>query len=177
MVNIIVAMDKNRLIGNRDKIPWHLTRDLQFFKKMTIGQVVIMGNKSFEYMMAYYQKSGRPIPQRVHIVMSRDKEYKVEQKDCYVANSLDEALKICSRYKQKEVYVAGGSEIFKLFLPITDRMYITEVEGDFIGDKYFPEFDLETWKLESEEKWEKDEKNKFDAKLLIYKKNDARSRN
>lgn len=137
MISLIVAHDKNRVIGYENKMPWHLPGELKYFKDTTMGKPMIMGRKTFESI-------GRPLPGRRNIIVTRNNEYSVEGIE--VANSIDEALELAGDVE--EVMVIGGEEIFKLVLPVADRLYITHIEHEFEGDTFFPIYGDE-WKLVS----------------------------
>lgn len=139
MISLIVAHDKNRVIGHENQMPWHLPEELKYFKKMTMGKPIIMGRKTFESI-------GRPLPGRRNIVITRNPEYKVEGVE--VVDSLEKALKLTK--DAEEVMIIGGEQIFKLALPFTDRLYITYINHEFKGDTFFPEYDLNEWKLVSQ---------------------------
>lgn len=138
MISLIVAHDKNRVIGFENKMPWHLPGELQYFKDQTMGKPMIMGRKTFESI-------GRPLPGRRNIVVTRNVDY--QREGIEVATSLEEALKLAGN--EKEVMIIGGEQIFKIALPIADRLYITQIENDFSGDTFFPNYGNE-WKLISE---------------------------
>ncbi len=137
MISLIVAHDKNRVIGYENKMPWHLPGELKYFKDTTMGKPMIMGRKTFESI-------GRPLPGRRNIIVTRNNEYSVEGIE--IANSIDEALELAGDVE--EVMVIGGEEIFKLVLPVADRLYITHIEHEFEGDTFFPIYGDE-WKLVS----------------------------
>lgn len=128
-VSIIVAMGTNRVIGNENKLLWSLPADMAWFKKHTLGKTVIMGRKTFESI-------GKPLKGRNNIILTKDKDYKVE--GATVVNSIEAVFNIINSIYE-EVMVIGGAEIYKLFLPHTDRIYLTTVESSFAGDTYFPE--------------------------------------
>lgn len=128
-VSIIVAMSTNRAIGNDNKLLWNLPADMEWFKKHTLGKTVIMGRKTFESI-------GRPLPNRNNIVLTRDKNFKAE--GVVVVHDLESVMRIINSIYD-EVMVIGGAEIYKMFLPLTNRIYLTTVEGTFAGDTYFPE--------------------------------------
>jgi len=158
MISLIVAHDKNRVIGYNNQMPWHLPGDLQYFKETTMGKPLIMGRKTFESI-------GRPLPGRRNIVITRNKEYHHEGIE--VASSLEEALKLAGN--EKEIMVIGGEQIFKLALPIADRLYITQIYHEFKGDTYFPEYGDE-WKIVSaSEKYET--KEGYTYQYLVYERN------
>ncbi|WP_453995627.1 dihydrofolate reductase [Bacillus nitroreducens] len=160
MISLLVAMDKNRLIGKDNDLPWRLPADLAYFKRVTMGHPIIMGRKT-------YDSIGRPLPGRENIIVTRDTSYKME--GCKVIHSIDEILKLNEEHDQ-ELFVIGGAEIFKEILPYSDRLYITEIDEEFEGDTYFPAFDKSEWKVISEEKGVKDEKNPYDYTFMVYEK-------
>lgn len=134
IISIVAAIGHNRVIGIDNKLPWNLPADIQRFRQLTMGKPVIMGRKTFESI-------GKPLLQRVNIVLTRDPSYQLS--GCIVVHSIAETLQAMQEYP--EVMVIGGEEIFRQFLPFTARMYLTLIHGDFIGDTYFPEFDLDEW--------------------------------
>jgi dihydrofolate reductase len=160
MISYIVAMDKNRTIGKDNQLPWHLPADLQFFKRVTMGHPIIMGRKTYESI-------GKPLPGRENIVVTRNQEYKLE--GCTVIHSVEALIKFAEE-KKEEVFVIGGAELFKATFSNTDRLYITMIEHEFEGDTFFPEFKESDWKLVSQEKGPKDEKNPYDYSFNIYER-------
>ena len=144
MISLIVAKSKNNIIGGGGKIPWYIPEDLQRFKKLTTNNIVIMGRKTFESL----PKESKPLPNRLNIIISRNKNYKVD--NCLVVNSLSQALRKAG--SDKKVFVIGGGEIYKEALKYADNIYVTEVDGEFKGDTYFPTLNR-TWKeVKREEK-------------------------
>lgn len=139
MISLIVAHDKNRVIGYKNKMPWHLPEELKYFKKMTMGKPIIMGRKTFESI-------GRPLPGRRNIVITRNPDYKEEGIE--VVSSLDDGLELVK--DAEEVMIIGGEQIFKLAFPLVDRLYITFINYEFDGDTFFPYYDLTNWNLVSE---------------------------
>ncbi|BDH61558.1 dihydrofolate reductase [Lysinibacillus sp. PLM2] len=137
MISLIVAHDKNRVIGYENKMPWHLPGELKYFKDTTMGKPMIMGRKTFESI-------GRPLPGRRNIIVTRNNEYSAEGIE--IANSIDEAIALAGDVE--EIMVIGGEEIFKLVLPIADRLYITHIDHEFEGDTFFPIYG-DDWKLVS----------------------------
>ena len=134
MISLIVAHDKNRVIGYENKMPWHLPGDLQYFKEMTMGKPIIMGRKTFESI-------GRPLPGRRNIVITRNKQYHSDGIE--IVSSLDEALMLTKN--DEEVMIIGGEQIFRLALPLANRLYITQINAEFNGDTFFPSY--EGWQL------------------------------
>ncbi len=133
-------MSRNMVIGKNNKLPWKLSADLKRFRKITSGKPVIMGRKTFESI-------GRPLPNRINIIITRDSNYKAE--GCVIANSAADALKAAKNHD--EIMIIGGEQIFKEFLPIANRMYLTLIDEDFEGDAHFPEYDKNKWKEVSRE--------------------------
>lgn len=135
VISIIAAMGKNRIIGKNNSLPWKLTEDMKRFKELTAGKPVIMGRKTFESI-------GRHLPNRLNIVVTHDRNYKAE--GCIVANSAEEALKAAEG--NEEIMVIGGAQIYKEFLPIANKMYLTLINENFEGDAYFPDYNKNEWK-------------------------------
>ena len=160
MISFIVAMDKNRVIGKDNQLPWHLPEDLKFFKRVTMGHPIAMGRKTHESI-------GRVLPGRENIVITRQPDYRSE--DCTVFYSIEDFVNY-SHEQSEEIFVIGGAEIFKETFPHADRLYITLIHNKFSGDTCFPEFDLSEWKLISNEKGLKDEKNLYDYEFRLYEK-------
>ncbi|GIW62908.1 MAG: dihydrofolate reductase [Patescibacteria group bacterium] len=143
IISIIAAVaEKNYVIGANNKLIWHIPADLKRFKSLTYGHHIIMGRKTYESL-------GKPLPGRTNIVLTRDKHYSVE--GGLVFNSLESALDYCRDENESEVFIIGGAEIYKQSLNLADRLYITWVKGDYKGDSYFPNFDLNNWSLVSNE--------------------------
>lgn len=129
----IVAMAKNRVIGGDNQLLWHLSEDLKRFKQLTTGQQIIMGRLTYESLPI------RPLPNRKHIILSRDTEFKVPE--CQVVGSVSEALKSLDANLQP--FVIGGAEIYELFLPYCTQILLTEIHKKYEGDAYFPRFEDE----------------------------------
>jgi dihydrofolate reductase len=159
-LSIIVAMDRNRVIGKNDTLPWHISEDLKYFKRVTMGKPIVMGRKTHESI-------GRPLPGRENIILTRDKSYQAE--GCTVLNSIEEILEHCKNVE--EVMVTGGSEVYKQTFGKVSRLYLTEVHAEVDGDTFFPEFNRDEWEEISREDFHKDEKNEFDYSFLILEKN------
>ncbi|HBE78159.1 MAG TPA: dihydrofolate reductase [Firmicutes bacterium] len=156
MIALILAMDRNQVIGKAGRIPWRLPTDLAYFKQLTLGHPVIMGRKTYESI-------GKPLPGRQNIIMSTNTDYQV--KGCKVLHSITEVRRFCDA---KDVFVIGGSQIYREFLPIADRLYITLLDEVFTGDSYFPQLDQKQWQLISKSQGQRNEKNPYDYSFLIY---------
>ncbi len=133
IVAIVVAMASNRVIGRAGKLPWHIPEDLRRFKAITMGKPMIMGRRTFESLPGL-------LPGRRHIVLTRDPEWRAEGAE--VAHDIGGALALAG---EPEVMVIGGAEIFRMFLPIADRIELTEVHADVEGDTFMPPFDKGKW--------------------------------
>ncbi|MFP5115009.1 dihydrofolate reductase [Bacillaceae bacterium C204] len=160
MISFIVAMDKNRVIGKDNQLPWRLPEDLKFFKRVTMGHPIAMGRKTHESI-------GRVLPGRENIVITRQADYQSE--DCTVFSSVEEFVRF-SQKQNDEIFVIGGAEIFKETFTNADRLYITLIHDEFAGDTFFPDFDPSDWELVSNEKGIKDDKNPYDYEFRIYDK-------
>jgi dihydrofolate reductase len=126
MIKIIVAMSKNRVIGDSNTLIWHLPEDLKRFKQLTTGNTIVMGRKTYESI-------GKPLPNRRSIIITRDTDYSVE--GCEVVNSLEEALLLSN----SDCFIIGGGEIYRQSIDITDKIYLTLINKEFEGDTSFPE--------------------------------------
>lgn len=149
-ISIIVAMDLNRVIGANNDLPWRLPEDLRHVKKITTGHPIIMGRKNYESI-------GRPLPGRRNIVLTRDKDFKAN--GCEVVHSVSDIYDICKG--EEEIFIFGGEQIYKLFLPVTEKIYLTRIHSEFEGDTFFPEIDLNEWKETSVKQGITDEKNPY----------------
>lgn len=137
-LSILVAMARNRVIGRNNKLPWHLPADLKHFKFLTMGQTIVMGRKTYESI-------GKPLPGRSNIIITRQAGYAVP--GAIVVTSIDDALLLCEETSSinGENFIIGGETLYRQTLKICQRMYITEIQRDFEGDVFFPEFDPDEW--------------------------------
>ena len=170
MISIIVVTDKNGVIGREDRIPWKLTSDLVNLKRLTKGHTVILGRKTYESMDWYYNRSGREMPGKMYIVVSRNEGYKPARQNTTVAHSIEEAIAKAGSYGDENVYVIGGAAIFEAMLPYTDRIYLTVVQTEAEGDVHFPKIDDKQWRELSIENHTKDEKNEYDFDMLVLER-------
>lgn len=138
-ISIIAAMDESRGIGKDNKIPWHIKEDLVHLKNLTLDHAVILGRTSYDSMVGYYSKSGREMPGKIYIVLTRDNSYRPEGK-AVVASSIEKAIEIAKEQDSEESFVIGGAKIFEQFLPLADRLYLTIVEGKYDADTFFPDY-------------------------------------
>ena len=160
---IVVAVSDNLVIGNNNDLIWHLPRDLQFFKKTTIGGTLLMGRKTFEAL-------GKPLPKRKHLVISRN--FTFEHPDVLVFQNVESALTYCKSINLDEVFVTGGGEIYKQFLVnnMAQRAIITKIHGSFTGDTSFLGFNENEWKLVSKVDYDIDDKNNYAMSFCFYSK-------
>lgn len=140
MISLIVAHDPHRVIGTNNELPWHIPEDLKYFKEETMGKAMVMGRKTYESI-------GRPLPGRLSIVITRDETYMAAE-GVVIVHNVGDAIEKAREYAD-EVMVIGGAEIFKMTLPIADRLYITEIHEAFDGDTFFPAYG-ENWRLKKE---------------------------
>ena len=134
-VSVIAAVADNNAIGLDNGLPWHLPEDLKHFRSLTMGHHIIMGRKTYESL-------GRLLPGRTTVIVTRQTDYCIE--GALVAGSLQEAVSLCGN--DDEVFVIGGAELYKLALPTADKLYLTEVSGEFAADTFFPEYDKAAWR-------------------------------
>ena len=135
MLSLIVAMDDHGLIGRAGGLPWHIPEEMRQFKRITTGHACIMGRKTWESLK-------RPLPGRLNVIVTRQPGYSAA--GGVVAASLDAAVALCQAQRAQwgeEVFVIGGAELYRLALPVADRLYLTRVHSQFEGDVYFPDFD------------------------------------
>lgn len=142
MIALIVAYTKNRVIGNKGCIPWKIKGEQKRFRELTIGNVVVMGRRS-------YEEIGRPLPNRTTIVISNTRNFDCE--NCMTAKSLAEALELAG---DRKVYISGGARLYEEALPLVEKMYITEIDAEIEGDTYFPMLDEALYEKEIDERVE-----------------------
>ncbi|WP_240374487.1 dihydrofolate reductase [Bacillus piscicola] len=149
MIAFVVAMDKNRVIGNNNDIPWHLPADLRHFKEVTTGHPIVMGRKTYESI-------GRPLPGRRNIIMTGNRDYQAP--GCDIVSTVEEVLDIS---KTQETHVIGGETLFEQFFPHAEKLYLTIIHDAFTGDTFFPKFDEEEWNVVDRKEGPTDDKNKY----------------
>jgi dihydrofolate reductase len=159
IVSLVAAMSETRVIGKNGQLPWHLPKDLQHFKKLTVDRTVIMGRKTFDEIK-------RPLDNRRNVVITRNPGF--HPHGVTVVPSLDEALALGAT--EAEVFVLGGGEIFRLALPRADRLYLTIIHARIEGDTWFPAFDSAAWVLEEEERHEADDKHAYAFSFRRYQR-------
>lgn len=164
MLSIIVAVDKNNIIGKDNQLIWHLPEDLKRFKRLTSGHTIIMGRKTFESL-------GRVLPNRKHVILYNDMEMKIENENVEIL----EDISMLENYikSEEEHFLIGGATIYKLLMPYASKLYLTRIYEEFEGDVYFPEIKEEEWQEVEREKGIKNEENPFEYEYITFtKKND-----
>nr|AIA17449.1 Dihydrofolate reductase [uncultured bacterium] len=171
MIAIVVAMDKNRAIGAENKIPWRIKSDLIRLSRLTRGNVVILGRKSFDSMVWYYDKSGKRMPGAQYIVVTRNSAYKPARDNAQVAHSVQGAIALAQSLGST-ICVIGGGSIFDATLPYADVIYLTEVQTSIKDevDAYFPELDPTEWREVSREHHRKNEQDQYDTEEIVLER-------
>lgn len=150
-------MSKNRVIGNNNSLIWSLPNDLKRFRKLTTGNTVVMGRKTYESI-------GKTLPNRRNIIITRNENLSIDD-DCEIVNSLEEALLLCNN----NCFIIGGGEIYKQSMSLADKLYITYVDGDLEGDTKFPELGS-NWVEVVKEDFNIDEKHQYNYSFVEYER-------
>lgn len=163
-IALIVAMDLERGIGKNNDLMWHLPKDMKFFKEITIGNIVVMGRKNWDSIPMKY----RPLVDRENVVLTRNKHFKSE--GCVILHDLVEVWEKYQDEEEKTVFIIGGGEIYRQALEsdLVQEMYITHVNKMYGADTFFPEFELNKWKVEVLEHHEQDEKHEVAFQMNKY---------
>lgn len=164
IVSAIAALAKNRVIGKNNDLPWRLPDDMKFFMQTTQGHHVIMGRKNYDSLLPRF----KPLPNRTNIVITRQKD--LEAPGCIVLHAVEPALEIARKNGEQECFIIGGAEIYKLAMPHTTRLYLTEIDAVVDGDTYFPEIDQSQWKEVSRTHHPADERHAYAFDIAIYDK-------
>ncbi len=167
MISMISAVAENKVIGNKNALPWHLPADFKYFKEATLGKTIVMGLNTFNSIGA------KPLPERKNVVLNNDPNYAAPN-GCFVARSIEEVLEMAnpstSSGLEPEVMICGGASVYKQFLPYAKKLYITEVHATPEGDTFFPEINKEEWKEIWREDHKADDKNAFDYSFVVLEK-------
>ncbi len=162
VLSLITAASENNVIGRKNDLPWHLPAELKYYRSQTINKPNIMGRKTHEAI-------GRPLPKRRNIVISRDPAYKAE--GCDTATTLEQAIEIARQDNPEEAFVIGGAEIYKIALPLIDRLYLTRVHTTVDdGDAFFPEIDMSKWKEVRHEEHPVDAENPIAFTMMVFER-------
>ena len=153
---LVVAVARNGVIGRDNRLPWRLPDEIAYFKRVTMGNPVIMGRRTWESI-------GKPLPGRRNIVVTRQRGF--EAPGCTVVHSLDEAWKAAEG--AEEACVIGGTTLFEESLPTAERIHYTEVEADIEGDTFFPPFDRSQWSEREVERHPADARHPYPYRILV----------
>ncbi|MCI5046636.1 MAG: dihydrofolate reductase [Aquisalinus sp.] len=161
-IALVVAAARNNTIGREGNLPWRLSDDLQWFKKVTTGKPVMMGRKTFESI-------GKPLPNRDNIVITRNHSFAHD--DVTVATSLEDAIAIAEAFAlargSEEICIIGGGTIYADALALAAKIYLTRVDADVDGDTYFPVLAEDEWQTEEVSRITRNDKNNHNARMLI----------
>jgi dihydrofolate reductase len=157
MISYVVAVARNGVIGRDGGLPWHIPADLRRFKEITMGKPVVMGRKTWESLPK------KPLPGRRNIVITRQRDFAAPGAE--TARNAAEAVALCAG--EHEICVIGGGEIYRMFWPMADRLYLTEVDLDVAGDTRFPDVDAAQWREVARERHEKGPKDSASFTLRI----------
>lgn len=157
-LSLIVATTRNGVIGKDNQMLWHLPADLAWFRRNTMGKPVIMGRKTFESI-------GRPLPQRINLVLSRHPYF---HEGVVWKDSLESAVDFVKDFD--EIMLIGGGELFKAYLSQADKLYLTQIQADIEGDTYFPALNRDEWDIVSEQYRPADSNNVYDCRFLILQR-------
>jgi dihydrofolate reductase len=160
MISIIVAIAEDFGIGNKNDLLWHIPEDLKRFKNLTYGQAIIMGKKTWESLPK------KPLPGRKNIVITDDPLERFE--GSITAYSIEDALSKCDR--NEEIFIIGGGSIYRQFMPLADRLYITHIHKSAPADTFFPVIEPEIWEPIEKEEYNQDEKGNIPYTYIIYQR-------
>lgn len=158
-MNIIVAVDNNWAIGNKNRLLVSIPNDMKHFREETTGKVVVLGRKTLETF-----PQGQPLKNRTNIILSRDKGYRV--KDAVTVNSVEELLEKLKQYPSEDIYIIGGESIYRQLLPYCDTAHVTKIDHEYEADTYFPNLDEDPqWEITADS----DEQTYFDIAYTFLK--------
>jgi len=163
-ISIIAAVSKNQIIGKDNQLVWNLPKDMKYFSNVTKGHSVIMGRRNWDSI----PKKWRPLPQRKNIILSKNKELNI--RGATVTNTIEEAIEISRSNNDDEIFIIGGGEIYNLGIPLSDKLYITEIHSKVDGDTYFPVWNKKEWKEISRITHQKDKNHNHSFDFVIYVK-------
>jgi len=162
---MIAAAGEDNSLGKDNDLLWHLPDDFKRFKSLTTGHPILMGRKTYETFP-------KPLPNRKHIIITRDKNYKTDFEECVVVHSLLEALELCKR--ESLCYIIGGGEIYAQGEKFSNKIELTRVHAKFDdADTFFPKIDLDKWKIIEKEYHPIDERHKYAFTYLTYVRDES----
>ena len=160
MLSAIVAKSINNAIGKDNKLLWKIPDDMKRFKKLTTGHTIIMGRKTFESI-------GRVLPNRLNVILTRDPNYKVVDPNVKIVGGISDLEEYIN--DENENFVIGGAQIYSILMSKCKKIYVTQIDKDFVGDSYFPIIRENEWKIEEREDGPKDE-NDFKYEYITYER-------
>ncbi len=158
---MIWAMGRDQVIGRNGTMPWHLPRDMAFFREMTLNKTILMGRKTWESF------GSKPLPKRTNVVLTRDESFSLSPEEGTVIHDIKDGIKLG---QDSELMVIGGAQIYEQMLPYADKLIITFIDSDFEGDTYFPEVDWNDWTVVKEVPGITDEKNPYSYRFVTYER-------
>lgn len=158
-ISIIAALGQNNVIGKDNKLPWHLPADFKRFKQLTMGKPIILGSRTFESI-------GKPLPGRINIILTRNNCSR--RPDVLFASSLEEAVALSQNHE--ELMICGGASVYKQFLPLATKMYLTLIHQAFQGNVFFPEYNKEEWQEVERIDNEADDDNPYPYSFVVLTK-------
>jgi dihydrofolate reductase len=161
---MIAAVARNGVIGKANDLPWHLPDDMKYFMLTTKGHHVVMGRKNYESLPEKF----RPLPNRTSIVVTKQKNYNAP--GCVIVNQLEAGVKLAEKNGEQELFIIGGAEIYKLGMPLADRLYLTEIDAEIEGDTFFPSYQKLEWQELSRQHHTRDERHKFVFDFVVYER-------
>jgi dihydrofolate reductase len=161
IISQIVAVSLNNVIGKDNGLPWHMPTDMAYFKNTTWGHHIVTGRRN-------YEAEGKALPGRVNIVLTRNPDFQIG--DGLVVHQLDEAIEIARKAGEDELFISGGAEIYKLAMPVTNRIYLTRIHAHMEGNTFYPGLDVNIWKEVSIDRRKADENNPFDYDFIVYER-------
>ena len=174
-ISLIASMARNRVIGKEGKLPWHLPKDMAYFKEKTIDHVLIMGRRTFESIPPRFS----PLSRRYHVILSRQ-SYRpsgLSSTEGLVVHRFQEAILaaqkalVAFKCKDEEVFVIGGESLYRKAMPYATRLYLTQIETEIQGDTYFPAYEPKDWHLVSHSAlYPVDERHKYPLSFKVYEK-------
>ena len=162
MISLIAAVAHQRIIGKDNQLPWHLPDDMKYFMNKTKHHTVVMGRKNFESLPPKF----RPLPERTNVIITRQSDFQAE--GCLVYHSWEAARRLDR--PELELFVIGGSEIYQLALPDAQRLYLTEVEATYPGDRFFPDYNTRQWREISRHPHPPDNRHAVPFSFVVYER-------
>jgi len=162
---MIAAATENNVIGKDGGMPWHIPNDLKYFMRTTLRHHIVMGRKTFEETFG----EEKPLRKRTNIVLSRQENLSYK-KGVIVVNELEKALEIADNNREKELFLIGGEQIYRLGMPLADKIYLTRIHTELEGDTFFPSIDNNAWELTSSEIQENDPKSLYTYTFQVWEK-------